>query len=55
MFRGFKVRKAVEFERLVRQIDPELCKNYRGISPRKLVPGTEVSRYAYTYMYTYSY
>ena len=42
MFRGFKVSKGVEFERAVKQIEPELCKDYRGTSPRKLVPGTEV-------------
>ena len=43
MFRGFKVSKGIEFERAVKQIEPELCKDYRGTSPRKLVPGTEVS------------
>lgn len=43
MFRGFKVSKGIEFERAVRQIEPEPSKEYRGVSPRKLVPGTEVA------------
>ena len=42
MFRGFKVSEAIEFERAVRQIEPELSKEYRGTSPRKQVAGTEV-------------
>ena len=45
MFRGFKVSEAIEFERAVRQIEPELSKEYRGTSPRKQVAGTEVSCY----------
>lgn len=44
MFRGFKVSEGIEFERAVRQIEPELSKEYRGTSPRKLVPGTEVNQ-----------
>ena len=48
MFRGFKVSKAVEFERAVKQIEPELCKDYRGTSPRRQVPGTEVHNPYYT-------
>ena len=44
MFRGFKVSKGIEFERAVRQIEPELCKDYRGTSPRKQVAGTEVCK-----------
>lgn len=43
MFRGFKVNEGIQFERAVKQIEPELSKDYRGTSPRKLVPGTEVS------------
>ena len=43
MFRGFKIKEGVEFERAVKQVDPELCDAYRGTSPRKLVPGTEVA------------
>ena len=43
MFRGFKVSKGIEFERAVRQVEPDLCKDYRGASPRKVVPGTEAS------------
>ena len=42
MFRGFKVSEAIEFERAVRQVEPELSKEYRGTSPRKQVAGTEV-------------
>ena len=47
MFRGFKVSKGIEFERAVKQIEPELCKDYRGTSPRKQVPGTEVHNQCY--------
>ena len=43
MFRGFKVNEAIEFERAVRQVEPELSKEYRGTSPRKQVAGTEVT------------
>jgi len=42
MFRGFKINEGVEFERAVQQFDPELSNAYRGTSPRKQVPGTEV-------------
>ena len=43
MFRGFRVSEAIEFERAVRQIEPELSREYRGTSPRKQVAGTEVN------------
>jgi len=42
MFRGFKINEGVEFERAVKQVEPDLCDAYRGTSPRKLVQGTEV-------------
>lgn len=31
-----------EFEEVMLQYTPELCDEYRGTSPRKLVPGTQV-------------
>ena len=42
LFRGFHVNKGVEFQDVVQQYNPELSDQYRGTSPRKLVPGTKV-------------
>ena len=43
MFKGFGVESGVEFEGIVRQYSPELSDEYRGTSPRKLIPGTKVN------------
>ena len=42
LFRGFRVNEGVEFQDVVQQYNPELSDQYRGTSPRKLVPGTQV-------------
>ena len=44
LFRGFHVNEGVEFQDVVQQYNPELSDQYRGTSPRKLVPGTKVGR-----------
>ena len=43
LFRGFHVNEGVEFQDVVQQYNPELSDQYRGTSPRKLVPGTKVN------------
>lgn len=45
MFRGFDIRCAADFEAAVRRVQPELSDEYRGTSPRRLIPGTEVDRH----------
>ena len=42
MFRGFAVEEGADFEGIVQQYEPELSNEYRGTSPRKLIPGTQV-------------
>ena len=42
MFRGFTVEEGEDFETVVQQFEPELSNEYRGVSPRKLIPGTQV-------------
>lgn len=42
LFRGFHVTEGAEFENILKQYEPELSDEYRGVSPRKLVPGTKV-------------
>ena len=44
LFRGFHVNEGVKFQDVVQQYNPELSDQYRGTSPRKLVPGTKVDR-----------
>jgi alpha-ketoglutarate-dependent taurine dioxygenase len=41
MFRGFAVEEGEDFETVVQQFEPELSNEYRGVSPRKLIPGTQ--------------
>ncbi|KAL5490930.1 hypothetical protein EMCRGX_G016133 [Ephydatia muelleri] len=41
LFRGFHVTEGAEFEDILKQYEPELSDEYRGVSPRKLVPGTK--------------
>ena len=43
LLRGFSIDSGVDFQSAVQQYCPELCDEYRGTSPRKLVPGTEVT------------
>ncbi len=42
LFRGFKVEEGVDFQEVVRKYNPDLSDQYRGTSPRRLVPGTQV-------------
>ena len=42
LFRGFRVNEGVEFQDVVQQYNPELSDQYRGTSPRRVVPGTQV-------------
>ena len=44
MFRGFDIQCGADFESVVRRIQPELSDQYRGTSPRRLIPGTTVKR-----------
>ena len=41
LFRGFRVKTGIEFQRTVQQYVPNLSNEYRGTSPRKLIEGTE--------------
>lgn len=41
MFRGFEVQRAQDFERVALAVEDRLSAEYRGTSPRKVVPGTE--------------
>lgn len=41
MFRGFDIPTGADFESVVRRIQPELSDQYRGTSPRRLIPGTK--------------
>ena len=42
LFRGFRVTEGADFEDIVKEYEPELSDEYRGVSPRKLIPGTKV-------------
>ena len=35
------MREAIDFQQTVQKYNPELCDEYRGTSPRKLIPGTQ--------------
>ena len=41
LIRGFRVNDAVDFERAVSTVQPNLCDAYRGTSPRSLLSGTK--------------
>ncbi len=43
LFQGFLVREAIDFQEVLQQYNPQLSDEYRGTSPRKLQPGTQVS------------
>ena len=34
--------EGIEFQEVVQSFNPDLSAEYRGTSPRKLIPGTEV-------------
>ena len=42
MFRGYEVEKGIDFQDIIQQFNPDLCDEYRGTSPRRLIPGTKV-------------
>ena len=42
MFRGFQVDKGIDFQEVIQTFEPNLCDEYRGTSPRSLIPGTKV-------------
>ena len=42
MFRGYEIQKGIEFQDVVQCFEPNLCDEYRGTSPRRLIPGTKV-------------
>ena len=48
LFRGFRITEGTDFEDIVMQYEPELSDEYRGVSPRKLIPGTKVSTHLRT-------
>ena len=37
------MREAIEFQGVIQQYNPDLSAEYRGTSPRKQQPGTDVS------------
>lgn len=43
LFRGFEVKDGIQFQEAVQQFEPKLSDQYRGTSPRRLIPGTQVS------------
>ena len=43
LFRGFEVREGKDFQEVVQQYNADLSDQYRGTSPRCLVPGTQVA------------
>lgn len=43
LLKGFSIDSGSDFQSAVQQYCPELCDEYRGTSPRKLVPGTKVT------------
>ena len=42
LFKGFSVEEAIHFQEVVQSIEKELSNEYRGTSPRQLIPGTQV-------------
>jgi hypothetical protein len=42
LLKGFSIDSGADFQSAVQQYCPQLCDEYRGTSPRNLVPGTEV-------------
>ena len=42
LFKGFSVEEAIHFQDIVQSIEKELSNEYRGTSPRRLIPGTQV-------------
>ena len=42
LFEGFDVKEGIEFQEIVQSFNPDLSDEYRGTSPRKLIPGTKV-------------
>ena len=43
LFEGFLVEEGIEFQNIVQSFNPELSSEYRGTSPRRQIPGTDVS------------
>lgn len=41
LLKGFNIDSGADFQSAIQQYSPELCDEYRGTSPRKLVPGTD--------------
>ena len=37
------VEEGIEFQNIVQSFNPELSSEYRGTSPRRQIPGTDVS------------
>lgn len=42
LFEGFDVNEGIEFQEVIQSYNPDLSDEYRGTSPRKLIPGTKV-------------
>ena len=42
MISGFDIKEGIDFQEVVQQYEPKLSDAYRGTSPRKLIPGTQV-------------
>ena len=42
MFRGFAIEEGIQFQEAVQCYEKELSNEYRGTSPRRLIPGTQV-------------
>ncbi len=44
LLKGFSIDSGADFQEVVQQYSPDLSDEYRGTSPRKLIPGTKVSQ-----------
>ena len=42
LIKGFDVSDGAGFQSVIQQFCPDLCDEYRGTSPRRLVSGTQV-------------
>lgn len=40
LIRGFQIKTALDYEKAILSVDPNLCNKYRGTSPRSLYDGT---------------
>ena len=51
MFRGFAIEEGLQFQEAVQCYEKELSNEYRGTSPRRLIPGTQVIQVLHYYFH----